>query len=85
MPTKFLTREDIVSFLTFLFHIAVLTSILYPIQIETTGAERPEELEDLEVLFLTFDEISGLQCCPNLRRLTCKSISPLTNHLHDDL
>jgi hypothetical protein len=38
-------------------------------QIETTGAERTEEIVDLEVLFLTFDEVSSLHCCPNLRRL----------------
>lgn len=74
MPTKFLTREDIVRFHFFLFPVVCSDIDLYPIKIETTGAERPEELEDLEVLFLTFDEISGLQCCPNLRRLTCKYI-----------
>eukprot|EP01039_Chlorochromonas_danica_P006738 gene6738-7448_t len=37
--------------------------------VEVTGEERLEEVEDLEVLFLTFKAIANLQHCPSLRRL----------------
>ena len=39
--------------------------------VETVGASVVlDSLEDLEILFLTIDEVGALEACPRLRRLT---------------
>ncbi len=41
-------------------------------QVDTTGVENLDKLLDLEILFLTFDEVGALEHCSNLRRLSCE-------------
>lgn len=43
--------------------------IVFLSQVETTGVENLEDLYDLEILFLTCDEINSLGECMNLKRL----------------
>ena len=59
------------------------------IQVETTGSDNLEDLFELEILFLTCDEINSLGECSNLRRLSMidnglkkiSNLSPVGNTL----
>ena len=69
-----LTKEDIVSsHIIFSFLYAVFS--LRSVKVDTTGVKNLETLQELEILFLTFDEIASLEHCCNLKKLTRNDFS----------
>lgn len=42
------------------------------IQLQATGAEKPESIQELELIFADIHTIDSLQHCVSLRSLTCK-------------
>ena len=63
---KRLTRADIVGFTSFYISNEVL------LQVEFTGVAAFEELEEIEILFNSVQEIDALQGCSRLQRLSRK-------------
>ena len=67
--SSFLTREDIVGNFCFVaIHLRYVIVRLF--KIETTGVSDLHLLEELEILFVTCDEIASLEECRGLRRLS---------------